>query len=83
MDRLRLTLPHGWRFVHWEGFDRPAVGEGANVLLPVDLSDRPASIEIPVPTRPGDSVVGLDLTVITEDERAVAQLSVAVLVRLD
>ena len=82
-DRLRFTLPEAWRFLHWEGFDRPAVGEGANVWPPVDLADRPASLEIPVPARAGDSVVGLDVTVITEDERAVARLSIAVLVHVE
>jgi len=38
---------------------------------------------VPVPSRPGDSVVGLDVTVITEDERAVTRLSIAVLVRVE
>jgi len=81
-DTLRFTVPAGWRFVRWQGHDTPLGGEGANVWQPVDLPDRPRSIELPVPSRPDDSIVGLTVVLITDDERTVIDLALEVLVRV-
>jgi hypothetical protein len=79
---VRFALPEGWRFLHWEGWDRPSADDGANVLLGSDTSDAPASIDVPAPSRSGDSILGLDAWVISADERTVAGISGSVLVRL-
>lgn len=81
-ERITFTVPDGWGFVRWEGFDTPIVGEGANLWEPVDLPDRPRSIERPVPARPGDSVVGLTVVIVSDDETVLFELSLEVLVRV-
>lgn len=77
-DVLHLALPSGWRFLRWEGYDRPVAGEGANVWPPVDTPERPDRIDAPVPTRTGDSIVGYTLWLTTSDQRAVGQIDVLV-----
>ena len=81
-DLLSLSLPAGWRFLHWEGFDRPAAGEGGNVWPGVDTPDRPARIEVPVPARKGDSIAGYTLWVIRDDGRVVGQVDIVVQVTI-
>jgi hypothetical protein len=81
-EKLRLALPVGWRFLRSEGFDTPAAGGGANVWLPIDTPDRPQQIDLQLPTRGGDSIVGYDLWIVSFDGRVVGQLAVAVRVRL-
>lgn len=81
-DTLRFTVPEGWRFARWEGSDAPLVGEGGNVWGPTDLPNRPRSIELPVPLRPNDSIVGLTVVLVSDDERVVIELSLWVLVHL-
>jgi hypothetical protein len=78
---VRLSLPVGWRFLHWEGWDRPAVGDDANVLLGADTPDRPSSIDVPARSRSGDSILGVAAWVISADERTIASISGTVLVR--
>jgi hypothetical protein len=81
-DLLSLSLPAGWRFLHWEGSDRPAAGEGGNVWPGVDTPDRPARIEVPVPARKGDSIAGYTLWVIRDDGRVVGQVDIVVQVTI-
>jgi len=75
-DRLTLALPPGWQFLRWEGFDRPAVGDGGNVWPPIDTPQRPTTIEVPVPFRPGASIAGYTLTITTDDGRIVGTLEI-------
>ena len=75
-DRLTLALPPGWQFLRWEGFDRPAVGDGGNVWPPIDTPQRPTSIEVPVPFRPGASIAGYTLTIMSDDGRVVGTLEI-------
>ena len=44
-DRMTLTLPAGWGFLRWEGSDHAALGEGANVWVPVDVAGAPNHID--------------------------------------
>jgi hypothetical protein len=81
-DMLSLTLPAGWRFLHWEGFDRPADGEGGNVWPGVDTPDRPGRIEVPVPARNGDSIAGYTLWVIRDDGRVVGRVEIVIQVTI-
>ena len=81
-DMLSLSLPAGWRFLHWEGFDRPAVGEGGNLWPGVDTPDRPGRIGVPVPARNGDSIAGYTLWVITNDGRVVGQVEIVIRVTI-
>jgi hypothetical protein len=81
-DLLSLALPAGWRFLHWEGFDRPAAGEGGNVWPGVETPDRPAQIEVPVPARNGDSIAGYTLWVISDDGRVVGQVEIVIQVTI-
>jgi hypothetical protein len=82
-DRMIMSLPAGWHFLRWEGSDRPVVGEGANVLQPTDTPDRPSQIEVPVPIRTGDSIVGLSTWVVGADGRIVGELGFQVAVTVD
>ena len=75
-DRLTLTLPPGWRFLRWEGFDHPAIGDGGNVWPPIDTPQRPTTIDVPVPFRPGASIAGYTLTIITDDGHVVGTLEI-------
>ena len=79
---MSLSVPTGWRFVHWEGWDAPVVGEGANVWLATDLTVPSSVFEVPVPNRTGDSTLGFDVVVVSLDGRVVMSLSVQVLVRV-
>ncbi len=79
-DTLRFTVPEGWRFARWEGFDAPLVGEGANVWGPTDLPNRPRSIELPVPLRPNNSIVSLTVVLVSDDERTIIELQLQLLV---
>ena len=81
-DKLILSLPAGWRFLHWEGFDRPAAGDGGNVWTGTDTPERPASIEVPVPARNGDSIAGYTLWVISNDGRVVGQIEITIQVTI-
>jgi len=81
-DLLSLSLPAGWRFLHWEGFDRPAAGEGGNVWPGVETPDRPGRIEVPVPARNGDSIAGYTLWVIRDDGRVVGQVDIVIQVTI-
>jgi len=81
-DMLSLALQREWRFLHWEGFDRPAAGEGGNVWPGVDTPDRPARIEVPVPARNGDSIAGYTLWVIRDDGRVVGQIEIVIQVTI-
>ena len=80
-DMLSFTVPEGWRFARWEGFDAPLVGEGANVWGPTDLPTRPRSIELPVPLRPNDSIVSLTVVLVSDDERTIIELQLQLLVK--
>lgn len=77
-DQMTLTLPAGWGILHWEGSDRSAVGEGANVWLPVDVEGAPSHIDVPVPLRTGASVANYSLWVVGFDGRVVGQLAISV-----
>jgi hypothetical protein len=77
-DLLTLAVPSGWRFLHWQGSDRPVVGEGANVWPPTDTPERPRQIEVPVPVRSGDSIAAYDLWIISDDGRVIGQMAVLV-----
>ena len=79
---MALTLSNGWRFLRWEGFDRPAVGDGANVWLPTDTPGQPEQVDVPVPIRMGDSVAGYGLWMVSVDGRAVGQLEILIRVRV-
>jgi hypothetical protein len=81
-DLMTLALPSGWRFLRWEGSDHPAVGEGANVWLPIDTRDRPERIDVPVPGRPGDSIVAYSLWLIGPEDRVVGNIEILVRVRV-
>jgi hypothetical protein len=81
-ETISLSLPADWRFVHWEGSDAAAVGEGANVWQPTDLPDPTRSFELPVPNRTGDSIVTLDVVVVSLDRHVVMRISIQVLVHV-
>jgi len=59
----------------YEGFDRPTVGEGANVTPTLATSTRPSQVEMPIPTRPGRSIVGIHLSIASADGRVVGEIS--------
>ena len=82
-DRLVLTLPAGWAFLHVEGGDGPVTGDGGNVNAPIDTPDRPSRVEYPGPVRLGDSIAGLNVWMIRADGRAVGQLEILVRVHID
>jgi hypothetical protein len=77
-DHLTLSLPAGWRFLRWAGYDRPAEGEGANVWPAVDTPERPVRIDVPVAVRAGDSIAGYTLWLERADHRVVGQLDILV-----
>ncbi|MEO7663893.1 MAG: hypothetical protein ABIV26_02115 [Candidatus Limnocylindrales bacterium] len=79
---VRFELPPGWRYLSWEGWDRPVDQEGANVIVGAAPADRPTWIEVPVPARPGDSVLGISAWTISGDERTLSSITGAILVRL-
>jgi len=77
-DRLVLTVPAGWAFLHVEGGDGPVTGDGGNVNAPIDTPDLPARVEYPGPVRQGDSIAGLTVWMIRADGRVVGQLEILV-----
>jgi hypothetical protein len=79
---LTVSLADGWQFLWWEGFDTDADGEGANVRLGRETPERPLSIEIALPVRTGDSVLGVSAWAIRADGRAVAQIGGEALIRV-
>jgi hypothetical protein len=81
-DVMTLTPSVGWRILRWEGSDRNASGEGANIWAAVDTPERPARIEVPVPVRTGDSIAGYTLWLVSADSRIVGQLDILVRVRV-
>jgi hypothetical protein len=81
-DRLTLALQPGWQFLRWEGFDRPAVGDGGNIWPPIDTPQRPTTIEVPVPFRPGASIASYTLTITTDDGRVVGTLDIRLMTTL-
>ena len=81
-DVITLTVPAGWAFTRWEGFDAPVQGEGANVWPPTTVAGRPRSIDVPVPLRSGDSILGLTVVLISDDERTVVEQALELLVRV-
>lgn len=81
-DVLRLAVPAGWQILHWEGFDRASVGEGANVWPGADTPARPGHVDVPVPDREGESIAGYTLWVIRVDGRVVGQLEVSLRVTI-
>lgn len=76
-DVVTLTLPDGWVVLEWEGFDRSATTEGANVWPLTETPARPGSIEIPAPGRAGDSIAGYLLSIERADATVVGQLEIA------
>lgn len=79
-DTITFTVADGWRFARWEGFDTSLVGEGANVWVATDLPDTPRSVEVPVPMRPNDSIVGLTVVLVSDDRRTIIELALELLV---
>jgi Tol biopolymer transport system component len=78
---LALAVPTGWGFLHIEGFDGPLAGEGANITPGFDSTLSPR-VEVPGPARAGDSKVGFDVWLISDDNRVVGQLAITVRVRV-
>jgi hypothetical protein len=74
-DRFVVSVPAGWVILAYEGFDRPTVGEGANVTPTLATSTRPSQVEMPIPTRPGRSIVGIHLSIASADGRVVGEIS--------
>ena len=62
--------------------ERRADGLGDHVELSrrpaVESADRPSRVEVPVTAGPGESIVGFDLWIVTDDGRVVASLSTGV-----
>ena len=81
-DRMTLTLPAGWGFLHLEGYDRPPGGQGGDISLPVDSPERPMQLDVPVPARPGDSIAEYGLWIVSLDGRVVGQLDILVRVTI-
>ena len=79
---LVVALPDGWRFLWWEGFDSDADADGSNVWPGRKTPERPQSIEIALPSRKGDSFLGVSAWAIRTDRRAVAQISGEALIRV-
>jgi hypothetical protein len=77
-DRLTLSLPSGWQFLHSTGADRPVVGDATNIWPGADIADRPSRIEVPVPVRPGDSIASYHLDIVRVDGRVVGWLEIYV-----
>lgn len=82
-DEILVTITEPWRIAQWSGWDVPAEGEGANTWGPTILAERPRSFTVGVPTRHGDSVLTLELLLVTDDGRAVATIPASFLVRVD
>jgi hypothetical protein len=61
--------------------DRATTDE-ATTRPPIDTPGRPTDVHVPLPTSPGDSIVGFNLWIIRADGRVVGQLDVGVGVRV-
>ena len=81
-DRLTLTLPTGWAFLHVEGGDGPVTGDGGNVNAPIDTPDHPSQVDVPAPVRLGESIAGLSVWMIRDDGQVVGQLATLVHVQV-
>jgi hypothetical protein len=79
---LVVTITAPWHVVRWAGSDRAVDGDAANTRPPVHLPDRPRSFTLGVPPRSGDSILDLDLELVSDDGRAVASIPVSFLVRV-
>jgi hypothetical protein len=78
-DKVRFTVPVGWRFARWEGSHKPIDGAGAPVAWePADMPDRPRSIELPGPLLL-DETVSLTVVLVSDDERTVIDLELQLL----
>jgi hypothetical protein len=77
---IRISVPPGWHFLYWEGWDRRPDGGDANVTPGGETPDGPTMIEIPAPRRAGRSMVGISAWVATADGRVVSGIEGAVLV---
>ena len=79
--QLSLVLPTGWAFLRVEPVDRATTSE-ATTDPPLDTPNRPVRVDVPAPTKAGDSIVGFGLWVISDDGRVVGQLDVGVRVHV-
>jgi hypothetical protein len=75
-DRLTLSLPTGWAFLHVESGDGPVTGDGGNVNAPIDTPDLPSQVDVPAPGRLGESIAGLNVWMIRDDGKVVGQLEI-------
>jgi hypothetical protein len=78
-DTITFTVPVGWRFVRWEGSHQPLRGTGGSVWQPLNLLDRPRSIQLPGPLL-FDERVSLTVVLVSDDERSVIQIDLQLLV---
>jgi hypothetical protein len=74
-DRFAVSVPAGWVILAYDGFDRPKAGEGSNVTPTLATSSRTSQVEMPIPTRPGRSIVGIHLSIASADGRVVGEIS--------
>jgi hypothetical protein len=81
-DSLSVAVSSGWQIIHWVESDRAATGDGGTVRPGTETSGRPTQILVPVPDRPGDSIVFYHLDVVRDDGRVVGWVEVFVRVRL-
>lgn len=82
-DRLTVEVPAGWSILAYEGHDRPARGEGANVTPLVVLAAPAATIKLPVPGRAGRSIVGVSLSIVSQGGQVVGQIEARFQVQVD
>ena len=82
-DRLTVSVPPGWVILAYEGSDRPAVGEGANVTPEIVTTTGPSQVEMPIPARSGRSVVGVTLSIVSADGRVVGRIEALFQVEVD
>lgn len=79
-DTIELTVPVGWRFVHWEGSHASLVGGGGGGdWAATDLPDKPRSIELSGPLLT-DEVVSLTVVLVSDDERTLIELDLQLMV---
>lgn len=81
-DELVVTVATPWRVAQWAGSDRPVEGESANTWPLAPLPTLPRSFTLGLPPRSGDSILSLDLELVSDDGRAVASIPVSFLVRV-
>jgi hypothetical protein len=78
-DTITFTVPVGWRFVRWEGSHQPLRGTGGSVWQPMNLLDRPRSIQLPGPLL-FDERVSMTVVLVSDDERSVIEMELQILV---